>query len=52
MNGEESVLGDSSVGGHDENGSEIGFESSIHEREAFDIQHMHFIDKQHLQQKE
>ena len=41
-----SYLGDSSVGGHHDDWSLITFKSSVKERVALDIEHMHLIDEE------
>jgi hypothetical protein len=42
-----SDIGDTSVGGKDNNGSCLTFESSVQEREAFHIEHMDLINEEH-----
>lgn len=40
-------LGDSSVRRHDQNRCHVALQRSIQEREALDVQHVHFVDEQH-----
>ena len=42
-------LGDSPVGGHDQHRGHVGLQCTVQEREALNVQHVHFINKQHLQ---
>lgn len=39
--------GDAAVGGHDDDGREVGLERAIEEREALHVQHVHLVDEQH-----
>ena len=41
-----SNLGDTTVSGHDDDGSLVGLESTIEEREALNVEHMDLIDEQ------
>lgn len=43
------VLGDPSVGGHDEDGGHVTLQSTIKERETLNIQHVYLVNKQHLE---
>lgn len=43
-----SDLGDSSVGSHHDQGRQFVLESAVKEREAFDVEHMHFVNEEDL----
>ena len=43
-----SDLGDSSVGSHHDQGRQFVLESTVKEREAFDVEHMHFVNEEDL----
>jgi hypothetical protein len=44
--------GDPAVGGHDDNGREVGLEGTVEEREAFNVKQMDLVDEEHLQKRE
>ena len=41
---------DAPVCGHDEDGGHVRLQGSVQEREALNVQHVNFVDEQHLQQ--
>ncbi len=41
----ETVPGDASVGGHDENWGQVTLQGAVQEGEALHVQHMDFINK-------